>query len=303
MHCDFPPAAKPASLWWRQAPAQSTSPTWKSDPLIVGKPAIKTLSSLGYAIVRFLESHKPLIRHVQKNAHGSMTGLSPWLSAESAATPVLENAQGLFGTALGWDGHSISVQRLWLSPEELAAAIQFLPKGDDPDHHAIPENVAFLDEPPHANSAIWPALLRLPLLKDYWGQQLRSNLLETLLQVLPFSWLLDPAPVPNGAVIAGLNLPSWESFDQSPAGKHHFAITPAFASAHNFAPISASDISSALAQYPGQAAVLSPAPADARNVIFAIYQQSEKGVALLRTLHLHRSESGDQITAGDVIAK
>lgn len=55
----------------------------------------------------------------------------------------------------------------------------------------------------------WTALLRLPALGSLWLRELRASHFEHLLQVLPQAWVVDAMPLPPGAVIPGLELPSW----------------------------------------------------------------------------------------------
>jgi hypothetical protein len=56
---------------------------------------------------------------------------------------------------------------------------------------------------------LWWALLRLPALRDAWAADLRASHFEHLVKLLPYAWVVDPAPLVPGSEIAGLGLGSW----------------------------------------------------------------------------------------------
>lgn len=66
-----------------------------------------------------------------------------------------------------------------------------------------------IDGPPPVTDAKWWALLHLPALRDFWTAELRASHYAHLLEIVPKAWCMDPAPLPPGSVIAGLNLPDW----------------------------------------------------------------------------------------------
>jgi hypothetical protein len=70
---------------------------------------------------------------------------------------------------------------------------------------------------PFATDPAWRALLHLPALRSAWVADLRASHFDHLRLLIPPAWLLDPAPLPPGAVIAGLGIPDWSAFD--PAGR------------------------------------------------------------------------------------
>lgn len=47
-------------------------------------------------------------------------------------------------------------------------------------------------------------------LRDFWRQELGESFFARLKKVVPYTWLLDPAPIPPHAAIPGLNLTGWE---------------------------------------------------------------------------------------------
>jgi hypothetical protein len=46
-------------------------------------------------------------------------------------------------------------------------------------------------------------------LRDFWRQELGENFFARLKRAVPYTWLLDPAPLPPHAAFPGLNLTDW----------------------------------------------------------------------------------------------
>jgi hypothetical protein len=53
------------------------------------------------------------------------------------------------------------------------------------------------------------ALLWNRNLQGFWRQELGESFLARLQRVVPYTWLVDPAPLPPHAAIPGLNLTDW----------------------------------------------------------------------------------------------
>jgi hypothetical protein len=53
------------------------------------------------------------------------------------------------------------------------------------------------------------ALLWNRNLHDYWRQELGENFFKRLLRVVPYTWIVDPAPLPPHAAIPEINLTDW----------------------------------------------------------------------------------------------
>jgi len=82
--------------------------------------------------------------------------------------------------------------------------------------HAVrltPPLKAFLEE------KMWLALLHHPLLQGFWQQELAPRALATLLDIIPRTWIVDPAPAPPHTVIPGLQVEG-RSFNDWTALKH-----------------------------------------------------------------------------------
>ena len=72
--------------------------------------------------------------------------------------------------------------------------------------------ICSLSPPPvaHLEEKLWLALLHMPGMLSTWQNELRSTHLQTLLSLVPHSWVLDPAPLPAQAALPHLNLHSWK---------------------------------------------------------------------------------------------
>jgi hypothetical protein len=57
------------------------------------------------------------------------------------------------------------------------------------------------------------ALLWNRNLQEFWRQELGEGFLKQLKQLTPYTWLLDPAPLPPHAAIPELNLTDWRQLE------------------------------------------------------------------------------------------
>ena len=57
---------------------------------------------------------------------------------------------------------------------------------------------------------MWFALFWLRPLRDFWRRELGERHFVELQKHIPYTWLLDPTPLPQHAVIPGLEIHSWE---------------------------------------------------------------------------------------------
>jgi hypothetical protein len=56
---------------------------------------------------------------------------------------------------------------------------------------------------------MWLALLWLRPLREFWRRALRENHFLKLQEMIPYSWVVDPAPLPQHAVIPRLEINDW----------------------------------------------------------------------------------------------
>jgi hypothetical protein len=62
---------------------------------------------------------------------------------------------------------------------------------------------------PYLEEKMWFALFWLQPLRDYWRRELGEKYFMKLQEVIPYSWLLDPTPLPQHAVIPRLEVHDW----------------------------------------------------------------------------------------------
>lgn len=56
---------------------------------------------------------------------------------------------------------------------------------------------------------MWFALFWLQPLRDFWRRELGDKYFRTLQRIIPYTWILDPAPLPQHAVIPRLEIQDW----------------------------------------------------------------------------------------------
>jgi hypothetical protein len=62
---------------------------------------------------------------------------------------------------------------------------------------------------PYLEEKMWFALFWLQPLREYWRRELGEKYFMKLQEVIPYSWLLDPTPLPQHAVIPRLEVHDW----------------------------------------------------------------------------------------------
>lgn len=160
------------------------------------KPIQRAVASLGHVVDKFMAARASVLRRLIRA--GQEEALRPWLPSE---TPTALPDDGLFAVALTTDDERLRVRQLFASSPAPALIV-----------------------PAEARLPVWPALFKLQMLRAHWALEMRSNLLESLDAALPVACLLDPTPLPPGAVIGGLELASWEGIDALRASGRSFVI-------------------------------------------------------------------------------
>jgi hypothetical protein len=62
---------------------------------------------------------------------------------------------------------------------------------------------------PYLEEKMWFALFWLQPLKEFWRRELGEKYFAKLQQAIPYSWILDPTPLPQHAVIPRLEIHDW----------------------------------------------------------------------------------------------
>ena len=90
-----------------------------------------------------------------------------------------------------------------------------------------------LTPPPktYLEEKLWFALLHHPVLEAHWRRLLGSDPYEYLRKVIPQTWILDPAPLPPHATVAGMEidgapLQSWSELHGLSQKQRQFVIKP-----------------------------------------------------------------------------
>jgi len=63
---------------------------------------------------------------------------------------------------------------------------------------------------PFLEEKLWFALFWLRPLREFWRRELSERHFLKLQEVIPFTWLVDPAPLPPVAVLPGLEVHDWD---------------------------------------------------------------------------------------------
>jgi hypothetical protein len=67
---------------------------------------------------------------------------------------------------------------------------------------------------PYLEEKMWFALFWLQPLREYWRRELGEKYFLKLQQLIPYTWLLDPTPLPQHAVIPRLEIHDWREAAQ-----------------------------------------------------------------------------------------
>jgi hypothetical protein len=77
--------------------------------------------------------------------------------------------------------------------------------------HASAEGRITITPPikPYLEEKMWFALFWMQPLREFWRRELGEKYFIKLQEVIPYSWLLDPTPLPQHAVIPRLEIHDW----------------------------------------------------------------------------------------------
>jgi hypothetical protein len=67
---------------------------------------------------------------------------------------------------------------------------------------------------PYLEEKLWLALFWSRPLQEFWRQEIGEKGQRLLQKVIPYSWVLDPTPLPPHAVIPELNIQSWAEMEK-----------------------------------------------------------------------------------------
>ncbi|MDB6156023.1 MAG: hypothetical protein JWL90_4476 [Chthoniobacteraceae bacterium] len=67
---------------------------------------------------------------------------------------------------------------------------------------------------PYIEEKMWFGLFWMQPLREFWRRELGERHFLELQKHIPYTWILDPAPIPHHAVIPGLDINRWEELGQ-----------------------------------------------------------------------------------------
>lgn len=77
---------------------------------------------------------------------------------------------------------------------------------------------------PHLEDKLWLALLWSPALREVWNGALRGSHLKRLRELVPFSWVVDPTPLPPHAALPRMDAHSWEEVAKFSQKERHLVL-------------------------------------------------------------------------------
>ncbi|MGD1018787.1 MAG: hypothetical protein ABSA12_05650 [Verrucomicrobiia bacterium] len=160
-------------------------------------------------------------------AHGMMEGFDAVLRAEAKgdeplAVVVVSDEAATYRPEMEWLGRQIGFRVM--RPEELSnfdktsVVYRFFELFDLPN---VPNAKALMDAAARGEVHVTPpfkpqleekmlfAFLWMEQLRGFWREQLGDKTLAVLREVLPYTWIFDPAPLPPHAVIPELGIHDW----------------------------------------------------------------------------------------------
>lgn len=188
-------------------------------PCEIGKAQLSALRSLGHKLERFLAAREVVYRKILHDE--AFAPVRTWLG-EGSSAPTAFRGEGTFVSAFLRQETGVRLGAAMLATELATQALSLWRQTDPEAPKVLP---ALLPAPPDAAAPLWLALLRLRPLRGVWESVLRRDHFETLLQISPDAWLLDPAPLPPGSVIPRLELPRWDRLPRLQREGRQFAIS------------------------------------------------------------------------------
>ncbi len=77
---------------------------------------------------------------------------------------------------------------------------------------------------PALEEKLWFALFWLKPLEDFWNRELGERAFQSLQKVIPYTWLVDPSPLPRHAVLPRLEAHSWDEVARFSQKRRNFIL-------------------------------------------------------------------------------
>lgn len=261
-----------------------------SAPVHLGRARHKDLTSVGHLLDRFLSASASELARLR--TENPWPVLSPLLEGLPEIPEIAFGGEGIFALALGEHRRGWSVQPT-IVPESLVGRVLDAWHRVQPDApRTLPPQVAV---PALANAPLWPALLHLQPFQTDWEQPLRRNHVHVLGGMLPGSWVMDPTPLPPGAVIPVLEIAAWEELSLLNTSGRSFLISDAWG--NEVVPLPAGAdwspaIAESVAKPPQERRILTEVMDPSEGCLFALYEKGALRTDYLGALAMQRDESG-----------
>ncbi len=258
-------------------------------PFEMGKPLRKSLASTGHLVERFLAACDTLRLKVQQE---HLPELLPYFHGFDLSASTLLKGEGHVVCPLHLKGSILKLQPLLVTDRQVLQTVSAWQRVQLDAPKTLPRP---LEVPANANAPLWPALLHLRALHSFWEQQLRHSHVETLLDRVPSAWMLDPAPIPPGAVIPKLEIGSWSELTPNrsfiiqdiAAVRDPILLEPTVSPQQWH-----SSINQALQSFGHQPQALSETATGTEAILLGIYQRQNQRVDLMGGIALHPDETG-----------
>ena len=249
----------------------------------------KQLASVGHLTERFAAACDQMRKRADK-----MPELSPWLRELASSESCALGGEGWFATAVTISGEGEMHVPAMIVDRTVSAPLAEAWNRFHPDRQISLDSA--IEAPASFRAAVWPALLRLRPLRDFWERAMRRDALETLTHLLPDAWLLDPVPLPPGAVIPRLELASWNAWDSLAPSVPSITFTTAPAAADHHTEVhSTADLRAALDQFPTAPHILTAHRSVTPSLLLSISRRSGTRTDALGALVLTSLDAQPQI--------
>ena len=144
----------------------------------------------------------------QLNGHLRADGSQKWKVVGTDEQPLHQDFQ-----AAGQAGHPLNVYRFFehFDLPNIPAACWLTEQARKGEVKITPPFKPYMEE------KMWFALFWMRPLRDFWRRELGERHWLKLQEVIPYTWIIDPTPLPHQAVVAGLEINDWRelaSFSQ-----------------------------------------------------------------------------------------
>jgi len=261
------------------------------DPVVMPKAALRQIATYGHLVERFVLAQQVFLKRASKP--GVFDEIKPWLHGLSAEFVHPLEGEGVFLSTLAWEKGRLTSHGLLSDPSTASCFLELWKKLDAEAAPPTP-----LATSPLSNASLWPALLRLKPLREFWERELGRSHWEALCDILPDAWLVAPDVLPPGAVIPRLEISNWSEFSQIGAPERSFTLTEPSASNFEQEYATQENITAALTTSSPPKVLSELPPRLAPLLLAAIYERKGKRTELLGSFAFREPVSVHALISG-----